>query len=280
METAELSVRVNRIGPPLASQVTLTPPAANPIGRAAILVLVHGYNNSYWDAKNAYAKFLQSLKTVGLSPPSLPIYEFYWPGDEVSPIWSALSFAEKIGVAKDAAAVLCNFVENLRGPGGGPIDIHFVAHSLGNRLLLELMRSAARFPAAIIRSVTLMAAAVPEEMVAYNNDLYRACLVPRFSQVLHSRGDCVLFWAFPPGETARGEGFLPTAVGRYGNPSGNWQRSQAFDSFGHGAYWIRPGPPALVLDRLSIATPRSTPSSSITGRATAEYSTATRAAGS
>jgi hypothetical protein len=274
MFEGELTVRKNPIGPPLASQVTLTPAAANPVGRASILIFIHGYNNSYDEAKNAYNAFLKGLLAVAPSPPSIPIYEFFWPGDEVNKVWSALSFAGKIGVAEDAAALFCDFIETLRGPGGGPIDIHFVAHSLGNRLLLELLNSSARFPFAIIRSVTLMAAAVPVDRVTYNNALYPACLVPVFSQVLHSQEDDVLHWAFPPGETARGEGFLPTAVGRFGDPSGNWRASHRFDTFAHGDYWLRSGPPALVLTRLGIATPRSTPSS-----VTASRSTATRVPG-
>lgn len=269
MLRAELSVREKRVGPPLARRVTVTPGWATPNGRAAILILIHGFNVSQEAAKNSYDTFLQGLEKAAISPPSIPVYEFFWPGDEVNKAYSALSFAGKIGVAEEAADVFCNFVEELRGPGGGPIEIHFVAHSLGNRLLLELLRSSARFPSAVIRSVTLMAAAVPVEMVAYNNMLYKACLVPVFTQVLHSRGDEVLHLAFPPGETLRGEGFLPTAVGRFGEPCGNWRAAHAFDSFGHGDYWIRPGPPALVLGRLGMATPRTTTKSVTPSRTTA-----------
>jgi len=273
MEPGELSVRVNQVGPPLASGVRLK--GESPDGKASIVVLIHGYNNSYDEARSAYKVFLHSLQEVAGFPIAIPVYEFFWPGDETWKVYSALSFAGKIGVAVSAADIFCNYLATLRGSGGGPLEIHFVAHSLGNRLLLALLKSSARFPTVVVRSVTLMAAAVPVGMVESGKALYAASQVPSFSQVLCSRGDDVLHWAFPAGETAGGEGFFPEAVGRFGKPSGNWRSSYSFDSFGHGDYWKRPGPPALVLARLGIAAPRQTASS-----ATATRSTATRKVGS
>ena len=114
-----------------------------------------------------------------------------------------------------------------------------------------------------------MAAAVPVNLVGYGNPLYKGCLLPAFSQCLHSRSDDVLHWAFPPGETASGEAFFPTAVGRFGEPSGNWRANFPFDTFGHGDYWSRPGPPNLVLQALGYGADRITRSSGFASRQTA-----------
>jgi hypothetical protein len=59
--------------------------------------------------------------------------------------------------------------------------------------------------------------------------------------VLYSKGDEVLHWTFPLGETAAGEGFFPTAVGRTGGPPNTWHvpnaMSHAGEAYSHGSYW-------------------------------------------
>jgi hypothetical protein len=124
------------------------------------------------------------------------------------------------------------------GPGGTPIDVHLVSHSLGGRVVLELLKYLARNPnTVVVRSLSVMACAVPVKRVADRADLQPAVLVPARTQVLHSTDDLVLRLAFPPGETLGGDGLFPEAVGRFGGPLGAWTSSRRMAGYGHGDYW-------------------------------------------
>jgi len=54
---------------------------------------------------------------------------------------------------------------------------------------------------------------------------------------MFSEADNVLHWAFPPGETAAGEGFFPQAVGRFGNPMTVWNEKFDLQPYDHGNYF-------------------------------------------
>ncbi len=243
-------MRAKPAGPPLAQNVSLSDPLQSPNGRAAIAIFIHGYNNSYDEAKTAYSDFVREMKEQSLSGPGLPVYQFFWPGDEEMKLYSALAFPAQLSTVERAALLLNEYLSTLRGPSGSPIDVHFVGHSLGNRLLLNLLNLPGLAPSIRVRSVTMMAPAVPVHKVEFGGVLYKGCMIPAYTQVFHSRADTVLLWAFPPGETACGDGFFPTAVGRLGAPAANWRAHYAFDSFAHGDYWRKPGPANLVLTAL------------------------------
>src|SRR5205807_6770364 len=69
------------------------------------------------------------------------VYRFYWPGDKS---WGPFSFASyplEIEPAKMSAKLLAQFVANLSGPGGGLIHVYLIAHSLGSRLVIELLHA-------------------------------------------------------------------------------------------------------------------------------------------
>ena len=273
---ADLSVRALPAGGGL-KPIDPLPATSDPNGHSSILILIHGFNVSEKDAGVVYKAFLYRLMYTGWSPPTLPVYKFLWPGDKENKVWSALAYPLQLKTAKEAGRRLYAFLSPLHGPGGGPIDVHFVAHSLGNRLLLQcldLLRGYA--PRVVVRSVTLMAAAVPVSRTQYGGDLYRASLWPRFSQALHSKGDDVLHYAFPSGETAAFDAFMPTAIGRSGEPIANWSHESAFDSFAHGDYWLQPGPPGMVLPCLHWSAPRATAVSSIPSRQTDSRDTSSR----
>jgi hypothetical protein len=267
MERTSISVRVHPVGPPLATAVApALQPGFLPNGRAAVLVLIHGYNVDQADALSAYGAFLDRMEQAAGRPIAMCALQFFWPGDETGKLLSTLSYPLQLKVASQAAPLLERYLSGVSGPGGTPIDVHFVAHSLGNRLLLDLLSSATLPVNMRVASVTSMAAAVPVSRVQNGATLYVGCRRPHFIQVMHSRADSVLHYAFPAGQTLAGDSFFPQAVGRYGDPGGNWTRSCAFDSFEHGDYWLKPGPAEQVLGCLGLATARTLPARTLPQR--------------
>lgn len=214
-------------------------------GKGCAVLFVHGYNNSRSAARGSFEGFLKGLEAAsgrGILP--WPVFGVQWPGDESNAAISAASYPWKIKVAQRAADKILDYLGGIFGPGGAPITLHVVAHSLGCRLTLELLEKLARGnPGAnvIVSSVTLMAAAVPVGKVEADGRLRRGVEAANRVCVLHSTGDVVLHWAFPIGQTAGGDGFFPTAIGRFGGPSGVWTRAASMSAegklYGHSSYW-------------------------------------------
>jgi hypothetical protein len=268
IKTFEVSVRVNQAGPPVRDEVNPVDAASQLNGSATALILIHGYNVSISDARKVYSGFIDAMNTLSGTSLSVPICQFMWPGDESNPIWSTVSYAGKIDVALDSGRVLGEFLSQLHGPRGSPINLHIVAHSLGNRVLMALLKRVGNETNVVVQSITMMAAAVPVELVVYPQPFFRSCMIPRRSLVLHSLADWVLGTVFPLGETVHGDAIMPTAVGWLGHPTSNWTEHKAYNTFLHGQYWSKSGPSSDVAALLGIATPRATASNAIPSRET------------
>ncbi len=214
-------------------------------GKGTAVLFVHGYNNSRSAARASFEGFVLGLECAsGRGALPWPVFGVQWPGDEPNAAISAASYPLKIKVTQRAAEKIFEHLTGIFGPGGAPVVLHVVAHSLGCRLTLELLDKLARgTPGAnvIISSVTLMAAAVPVGKVETDGRLRRGVDSADRVCVLHSTGDAVLHWAFPLGQTAGGDGFFPTAIGRFGGPTGMWMRATSMSAegnlYGHSSYW-------------------------------------------
>ncbi len=211
-------------------------------GNDSVLILVHGYDNSLKDAATSYSTFINDL--IAKFPTYIgQIAEFYWPGDSPIRIISVLSFPDQIQPAIESAHRLSAYLWNLKGARNGPMEISFVGHSLGCRVVLELLAlwTGGMPPNIRVGTVVLMAAAVLVKHVDQGGQLRAATTLTDDGLVLSSKGDQVLHWAFPLGETAAREGFFPTAVGRFGGPQQTWKASLpmfASDKpYTHGSYW-------------------------------------------
>lgn len=230
-------------------------------GKGTALLFVHGYNNSRAAARQSFECFVSALESVtGRGPLPWPVFGVQWPGDEPNGAVSAMSYPFKIKVAQRAAERIFEHLTGVFGPGGAPIVLHIVAHSLGCRLTLELLEKLARgSPGANVSicSVTLMAAAVPVGKVESEGRLRRGVESADRVCVLHSTGDAVLHWAFPLGQTAGGDGFFPTAIGRFGGPAGAWTRAAGMSAagklYGHGSYWEGAESASAVAASLGVA---------------------------
>ncbi len=238
----ELSVRTRPAGGPVAREVAEGPPYFVQ-GRSRLVVLVHGYNDTLSAARGSYAEFGEHLGDMygdgGSLIPEL-LVKFYWPGDTKLGPASFLSYSFEINDAKKSAKKLAGFLRGLHGPDGAPIQLNVVAHSLGCRVLLETIRELPR-PlqqlAIHFGVVCLMAAGVQVDMVEPGERLEHTLEAPQRLLVLHSTGDRVLHYAFPLGQTAAGEGFFPTALGRFGPPPWVPGEHEAVDELDHGEYW-------------------------------------------
>jgi len=219
--------------------------------RRECLVLVHGFNNHAGEAATAYKGF-RSRECGYFDDLTLQTFEkllgdTFWPGDAKWPRpadWvDFLVYPKAVGTAKLAGPELAALIQRFAN-----IErIHFIGHSLGCRLVLETLLSlyAYEFPLARVGGICLMAAAVPNGMVEeygrFASLLDDLGMAGAKVLVLHSTKDKVLHYAFPPGQTAagQGEGWFPTALGRFGPPHG--MRGIVFqepiEGAGHSDYW-------------------------------------------
>lgn len=223
-------------------------------GLSRFVFLLHGYNNTQEDAEAAYAAFCrgqQELVTPGRDwTRDAALVRLYWPGDAKWGIFAPAYYPGAVSRAQDVALILAQMLDELSRHSTTPLELHFVAHSLGNRVLLRALAALHGNSRATVRRTVHMAAAVPTwKLRADASDPDQLALglemetgVDSHAKSLYSRSDGVLAWAFPFGETVSPEhdGILPTAFGHeywgegvlHANLS-QWPASGA----GHGDYW-------------------------------------------
>ncbi len=238
-----LSVREAPEGGAL-SLVVHTDPPYPPSAARELVVLVHGFNNHMGEAAESYQGFRdRQYPLAAMVPPALEpnLGDFFWPGDANWAGWldraDFLVYPTAVNTAPLAGERLATFLESLPNL----MVVHFVGHSLGCRVVLECIKKMLTLNHPTIRRVVLMAAAVPDFMVAAGGTLSGAAQAAESVLVLHSTSDSVLHYAFPPGQTVAGlgEGVLPVALGRFGPPAGMPGRVQAYriGDAEHGDYW-------------------------------------------
>lgn len=236
-----LSLRNDPEGGTLCDPV-LQSPLPDTYARREAVVLVHGFNNHYGEAATAYLGFRnqQYRRLDTLIPPALEALfaDTHWPGDAAWGIADCVDFLvypAAVGTARQAGFILAEHL--LQMPN---LEIvHFIAHSLGCRVVLETIRYLGNRPQ--IGKVCLMAAAVPVNKVEWGGELALAMTRPSRVLVLYSASDLVLSATFPAGQTVApgDEGFFPTALGHERPPSSVAGTLDAIDinGAGHGDYW-------------------------------------------
>lgn len=215
--------------------------------RTRCLVLVHGFNNSDFEAAEAYHGYRnRQIELTGLSREAIERFftDAFWPGDADWGKWDWADFLVYPAAVKVAPLAAKELVALLRSMPNLE-RVSFIGHSLGCRVVMEALALLVERPVPLIDAVCLMAAAVPAEMLEPRGRFFplmerlRGNGTPMY--VLHSTRDVVLQRAFPPGQRAARE---PSnrALGRVG-PSpvmpgfgGNLTDSVAAGA-GHGDYW-------------------------------------------
>jgi pimeloyl-ACP methyl ester carboxylesterase len=208
-----------------------------------LLILVHGFNNSVADATDSYqlllARFEEHFSRSRAAPDAIAF--FHWPGD-VGGWFSRAGYPFDIEQAQAAAARLADYLKgfpNATAPGS--LKISLIGHSLGCRLIFEMLASS--LPAVLalnIAVVSLMAPAVPVEMVDAAGSFKTTVAPPRRILKCYSRQDYVLWMAFPAGQAAafaigKEHALYREAIGLYGNPGGMGVGVETTN--GHSDYW-------------------------------------------
>jgi Alpha/beta hydrolase of unknown function (DUF900) len=228
------------------------------------VLLVHGYNDHRSYAECAYSQFLNMCNSVsnGGFSYKYKVAKLHWPGDQTNSLKGDVDYPASLQHAIGSGAILATFLHGLattQMAKGNVLRIHWVAHSLGNRLVLETIAALRKTNITIqFPTFAMMAPAVRSNVLDIDSDLRAAALTPESTSSLHSTGDRVLEWAFPPGQTISGDGFFPEALGRHGNPLQLTANTQSFNWFGHSDYWFSPYSVAYALSSMGIVIDRRT----------------------
>jgi pimeloyl-ACP methyl ester carboxylesterase len=247
--TARLSFRKQPAGGDVEHEPS-EPEYLEVAGRRHLLLLIHGYNNDFKDSLQAYQGFEQLQRELAGLDEAAPvangrIVQIYWPGDADWGVASPLFYPMSIGRARTTAEALADTLKRAARQGGHKyVDI--VAHSMGCRLALELLKQLRDANDITVGRVALMAGAVPTFMLEPESepdvDLRTAfeTMLADAGLSLYSGSDMILALAFPLGQSvAPGkEGFMPTALGRefFGTAPGRLAQEE-IPHAGHSDYW-------------------------------------------
>ena len=195
----------------------------DPEGYALLTVFVYGFNNDPGDEWDRWSK-----KTwPGISPLITPhsdggivekhgVIIFSWPGDStnLADAFGPALYPTKIRPAIESGVELAKYLKKIAADGNPGLQVQFVAHSLGCRVVLSAVEQLARKPQEVpVVRVLLMAAAVPESDCTGRGpwpkkvgDLFSAAqshaAAASSDVILHSSNDEILGWKFVAGERA------------------------------------------------------------------------------
>jgi hypothetical protein len=237
-----------------------------------ILLLVHGFNDTADEADAAYQEMIDNLKPdlLKMSEPDA-IVCFQWPGDyAIGPLKQAdaVGYPLDIDRAREAALVLLKYLRQLCDLRGPDFKISIIAHSMGCRLVLEMLAACGGAPLPI-SIVALMAAAVPVSLVdaAWQGQggpyLAGTAALTRAMLKFHSTDDWVLWLAFPAGETLafamhKEPAEFTEALGYLGDPPG-FAQDEPPANHGHGGYWGDKTIEKIIVAKLGAVVPHALP---------------------
>lgn len=235
-----VSVREQRTGGNMRAARVLG--SYDPSGFPLLTIFVHGYNNSQNRATARWQDHIfpgiRDLTTSAVDGVVL----FFWPGDSHSiKIFSSPQYPLKVRTAIDAGVELGSYVRRIAEYNPG-LQVQFVGHSLGCRVVLSAARELSRDPQMVpVLRLLLMGAAVPEGDCEAPGP-WREPLATDGEVVLHSRDDVTLNRWFPVGEflARRASGLKSSgsdvAVGLTGGPSGRWSGEPKSYGLNHDDY--------------------------------------------
>lgn len=251
----QISTRVLAAGGPVRAAVEDNGDRLRNSGCRHLLILVHGFNNSVTAATNSYNRLVANLDDFftgsRLAPDAVAC--LHWPGD-VGGMFSIAAYPFDIDRARDSATRVADYLRAFpRANEPGAMQISLIGHSLGCRLVLEMLTR--RLPislAANISVVSLLAPAVPVELLEAAGALALSVAPPRRILKCFSRNDWVLWTAFPIGQEAaftlgKENELYREAVGYLGNPTSVREAIQTTN--GHSQYWSD----TALADRFSAA---------------------------
>lgn len=179
-------------------------------GQRYLVLLIHGFNNNKGEAQKAYKGFKDLQRKIGglnfdQAITDRLLVEFYWPGDVgyIPEKNYENSLKRAIKIAHQLPGALRRAVGH-----NDPIQIDIVAHSMGCRLALEMVRKLNEVQDVFVRRIACMAAAVPIFLLEPPERLRAGLDHSSVDKVmsLFSRDDGVLYYGFALGQwDAQGE---------------------------------------------------------------------------
>lgn len=235
-----LSVRLAPSGGDVAPRVSDPEPLHWLDGATRIVLLIHGFNNSEKEADDAFNDFLARLP----NDITAKVGKFFWPGDADFPFLKFLSYPTEIPQAQESALRLASFLTGIRRQNP-TVEFFLVGHSLGCRLILELLdilRTQQPPEQPAIKLISLMAPAVPTKLTEANMPLERAGQYAETRLVWFSKDDRILQFAFPAGQSlaytmGNETSVYLEALGRHGNPHDFANKTMDRAGNDHGDYW-------------------------------------------
>jgi len=170
-----------------------------------VLVVIHGYNNTFPDAITSVDEVNTYLKKIQSDDHEV-FYDLM-----IGYIWPAYDVFIEYGLAVEHADELKNRVfEHFRMLKNSGAHVDVIAHSLGNRLVLEALKQEDHGDI-MIDNFFSMAPAVNVDSIEKNHSFYSSTQRIKNMFVLHSSKDDVLKFVFPiaSGHLALGSDVFP-----------------------------------------------------------------------
>ncbi len=187
---------------------------------SALLLLVHGYNNDVQEATEAFDAFESLQRSIVAKKdyaPGTAVVHVFWPAG--NHFWQFMAAIRRVPAVATAFA---DSLEAIAALQQRALFVNVVAHSLGCRLTLEVVRALASKPSSRIVFDRLMffAAATATALLEAPPDSRQirqawAARIQGGARSLYSPADDVLSAAFPMGSTLAGGGEpkMATALG-------------------------------------------------------------------
>src|ERR1700682_1877735 len=205
-----------------------------------LLIRVHGYNNTTTQATKSFVKQIglqmRHFNESRYAPDAIAF--FHWPGNFGLRGLSLAGYPWDIERAIDSADRLARYLAAIPRPADpGALKISIIGHSLGCRLILEMLKKLP--PDMNVPGVSFMAPAVPVELVDAGR-LRTTTAPPRQMLKCHSNLDDALGIGFPLVQRAAHElgiedQFYREAVGLHGHPIAMGKGVRTYH--GHSDYW-------------------------------------------
>lgn len=171
-----------------------------------VLLVVHGYNNTFESAIDSINKVNRTISYLE-SKSRLPLYDlvigYIWPGTD--------SFIEYEQATQNADKLKKRVRSHILDLSKVTNHIDVMAHSLGNRVMLEALSFDAEHKP-LIQNFYSMAPAVNASSIQMHRPLFKACGNIKNLFVMHSDNDDVLKFVYPvaSGREALGIEYKPS----------------------------------------------------------------------
>ncbi len=173
----------------------VTPVSFDELTGKRVLLLVHGYNSTSDGALDHYQTIQKNLDPFDLYDTMIG---YFWPGCDLGlEYYAAEKNTQKLAPRMHA------YLETLSDTAA---HLDVLAHSMGNRLILEALQLSNK-PTPIVRNFYSLAAAVKDKDIEMGHPFYQAALQSRNLFIFHSDRDDVLKYDFLVAERSEALGY-------------------------------------------------------------------------